>query len=152
MEVVSNKLTIEDIEKKESVNYESNSSSAYPLEVWYRDVRKKRLSDLTDGDIARFVRQKMYLGYIVPEAIKRVLDNPTIGDTYYGEILTSLYQINDTFWEENKNCGREMIMLLDKLLAGNLIAYDFEWSYEDEATEFYAKASSFYEKLKRLEV
>lgn len=72
MEEEKNSITITDIEKIESFEWESSTEEDYPLVNWYKKVRIKMISDLSDEDVIRFIRQKMYEKYMVTEAIKRL--------------------------------------------------------------------------------
>lgn len=120
-------MLIKDLEEKQGI-LEVDLDSTYALPVWYSKVREKRISQLTNGDIARFIRQDLFLEYIIPEAIKRLREDPTIGDLYYGEVISSLYRVEQAFWIDNFNITSELLRILNDLNIGA----DFEWTYDGE--------------------
>lgn len=133
-----------DIEKELNVTYQ-REVEPFGLPLWYDAVREKRINELTDGDIARFIRQNMYLNYIVPEALKRVKISPTIGDLYCGEILQSFAEVNFEFWQSNINILKEVYLLIDKLDRKEFKIH-CDWLYPEEEEEFLNKVKD----LKRL--
>jgi hypothetical protein len=143
MEGYYSNILISDLEKGQGI-IEVDLDSRYALPIWYSKVREKRISQLTDGDIARFIRQDLFLEYIIPEAIKRLREDPTIGDLYYGEVIASLYRVEQAFWIDNFNITSELLKTLIEIN----ISEDFEWTYEGEEQEFYRKVNLLCKKLK----
>lgn len=75
--------------------------------------KRKKLSQLSDGDLARFIRQGMYLEFILHECINRLYKNPYSGEKYDGEILDVLSKkVEDSFWRGNEGLKNYMINLL----------------------------------------
>jgi hypothetical protein len=106
---MKNVLTIEEIENLEGLIFDdSNENLNYSLPLWHKGIRKKKLSELTGGDLARLIRQDMYVKYIIPECIYRLNDDPILGEQYNGELLTALVtKIDKTFWEEHQEYKKE---------------------------------------------
>jgi hypothetical protein len=131
--MINNNLSIEEIEQREGIEVEPIVYIDSSISIWYHEVRKKRLSQLTDGDVARFIRQQVFLKYLVPEAIRRLWENPTIGELYDGEVLKQLSTLNKEFWNNNQELKQELLDLLNSIETKRLIPSDFEWiSNEDE--------------------
>jgi hypothetical protein len=147
MSELQNELTIRDIESMEGIIYEKSISHDDPLTKWYSVVRMKCISQLNEGDLARFIRQALFLKYIVPEALRRLRKEPTLGELYYGEVLAAICMINIDFWYSNKLILKEVRNLLNLLNGKNQTIKDFEWLYEGEELEFYDKIKLFREKL-----
>lgn len=101
-------ITIEEIEIIEGIGYDSKYESQNILPVWYKSIRSKKLSQLSDGDLARFIRQNLYLEHILFECINRLYKNPFSGEKYDGEIIEVLSNIDVSFWEKNGECKRYM--------------------------------------------
>lgn len=151
MENTKNNVIITDIEKNEGIDGEIYVSSDYPLTEWYNVVRNKSISELNDSDISKFLRQSLFLKYIVPEALNRLREDPTIGELYCGEMLTALYKVEDVFWKDNIALLKEAQNLLNELSEDSQVTINFEWLYEGEEREFHDKIKFFGEKLRRIE-
>lgn len=147
-----NDLIISDIERNEGIDYEPKINPDYPLTEWYNIVRDKSISKLNDSDVSIFIRQGLFLKYIVPEALKRLKRDPTIGELYCGEMMTALYKLSDTFWMESKSLLKEVQNLINELSGGSQIIKNIEWLYEGEEQKFHDKIKLFDEKLRRLEL
>lgn len=143
-------LTIIEIEKRENFIYDENTNSELPLPIWYSKVRQKKISELTTYDIIKFINQELYLNYIVPEALKVLMKNPTAGEKYYGQLLAALYNLEIAFWTKNHILAHQLLNFLNELNSGNLIPEDFDWTYEGEKQEFHELAKSLSEKICRL--
>ncbi|MDR3586814.1 MAG: contact-dependent growth inhibition system immunity protein [Desulfosporosinus sp.] len=142
----TSRIKIHDIEIIKGVNVPINSQELSSLEKWYNKVRGKYLFELTDGDVARFIRQNLYLEYLIPEAITRLENSPLAGELYNGEILSMMSNVNSSFWIENIILREKVIALLDK----RFDSYSMEWEYEGEEKEFENSVIVFLDKLKKL--
>ncbi|MFF2910055.1 contact-dependent growth inhibition system immunity protein [Paenibacillus sp. NPDC057934] len=92
-------LTINEISKLEGFTEEFKVDEDVPLSVWYNNIQ--RLSDLSDGDIAKLIRQTMHLRYTIPEAMSRLRENPLAGYLGDGEILEAIAQLDEKEWDDN---------------------------------------------------
>lgn len=142
-------LTIEDIEEKDGITLQSFNDQKYPLDLWYQGVRNSKICELSDTDIARFVRQNLYLIYILPEVLSRISQNPFTGDIYSGELIASLVKIGDDFWFSNTILMKETKDLIDSFNKNQLMN-SFEWLYEGEEDEYLNRVLIIQEKLSRL--
>jgi hypothetical protein len=139
-------ITILDIEKEAGIEgYEVDNESS--LSIWYDSVRNKRINELTDGDIARMVRQNLYLKYAVKEAIKRLRKNPIIGELFDGELLAVISRLDNEFWKQNSELSKEAFELVKLINVRTLIPKDFEWLSEDDEDEFYEYGRVIQEKI-----
>ncbi|HWB06702.1 MAG TPA: contact-dependent growth inhibition system immunity protein [Verrucomicrobiales bacterium] len=91
------RLTFQQLETLCAMQAQGGGDSS--LEEWYASVRTKPFSSLTDGDIARAVRQKLFLEYIVQETIRRLRVDPLAGEKYDGELISALAGLKPAEWE-----------------------------------------------------
>lgn len=106
-------LTLDEIAMKEGFTEPFIVDEEVPLSKWFGRIQNIRLKDLSDGDLAKLLRQDFHLKYTVSEALNRLIQNPFAGDLYDGEILVSMNEIEESFWMENKKlafCTREIIL------------------------------------------
>ncbi len=143
-------LIIKDIEILEGIIYETNPEPDSGLSVWYSEIRNKRLSELTDGDIAKAIRQNLYLIYVVPEANRRLQVNPTIGLLYDGEVINALLGIKKGFWHNNILLNQEIKELLNLITTRQIIPTDFNWLSNEDEHEFYDNVEKLHKKLNDL--
>ncbi len=102
-------MSIEEIEKIEGIVYDSKYENEGTLPAWYKSIRKKKLSQLSDGDLARFIRQGMYLEHILFECVDRLYENPSSGEKYDGELIEALSKnVDKSFWKKNEECKKLM--------------------------------------------
>ncbi len=125
-------ITIRDIEKLEGIEYNGYDFES-SLTVWYDKVRTKKLIELIDGDIARFIRQRIFLDYIVCEALDRIKLDPLIGEMFEGEVLINLAEIESDFWENNREVSN-----IAKTILGNIDikkSESYEFLFEKDIIE-----------------
>lgn len=102
-------ISIEEIEIIEGIVYDSKYENQYSLPAWYKSIRNKNLSQLSDGNLARLIRQGMYLKHILFECIDRLYKDPFRGEKYYGELIEVLSKnIDVSFWKENEECKKHL--------------------------------------------
>ncbi|MBP1967148.1 contact-dependent growth inhibition system immunity protein [Paenibacillus aceris] len=76
-------------------------------------LRRKALKDFTNDDLTRMILQKFALNYLVPIAIKRLVENPLNSGNYYtGDLLCSLLKVNQDFWKENLELKEEFDLIV----------------------------------------
>ena len=107
-------LKVKDIELLNGIVYENTLDKQESLPQWYKKIRRKKLSQLSDGDLARFIRQGMYLDYIIHECINRLYKNLFIGEKYDCEVIITLSNYVDySFWKEKQECKKRMTCFLN---------------------------------------
>lgn len=140
-------LTLKEIELSEGIKKEPKVESDSGLSIWYNEIRDKKVSELTDGDIAKLIRQKIFLKHIVPETIKRLSINPTIGSMYDGEVLNAISGIKSDFWANSTTLRDETTKLVELIIVKKLVPNDFEWITEEDEQEFYENAATLKRNL-----
>ena len=71
------------------------------LEEWYESIRDTPIEEFEDDDLCRAVRQQIFLSFLLPIAVSRLKNDPTIGGIYDGELLVSFRSLPPSFWKEN---------------------------------------------------
>jgi hypothetical protein len=72
-------------------------------------LRKKALKALTTEDIRLMVGQNIGLNYLIPEAINKLRENAlTAGDYYEGDLLETVLNINNNFWNINSELSNQL--------------------------------------------
>lgn len=140
-------LSLKEIEKIEGIQRQTKVDPDSGLSIWYNEIRDIKISELTDGDIAKLIRQKIFLEHIVPEAIKRLNINATIGSMYDGEVLNAVASIKSSFWASNNKLLEVAKKLTELILSKSLIPIDFEWLTREDELEFYEYAISLKRNL-----
>ena len=131
----SKDITLAELEEVEG-SPRNSTNEEDGLTKWYNKIRQKRLSELSDGDIARAIRQKIFLTHTVPEAIRRLMINPVLGDLYDGEVMTALAEIDEDFWISDSRRS-EAKPLIELIKSGNFLTSDYQWTFEDDEENFY---------------
>ncbi|WP_411346087.1 contact-dependent growth inhibition system immunity protein [Paenibacillus sp. WLX1005] len=94
-----NELTISEISRMKGLP-DDEPDKRIPLSVWIHDIRNIPLKQLTDGDIAKLIRQTIFLSYIVPIAYNRINNNPLAGSLGDGEVIESFQLISVEEWKK----------------------------------------------------
>jgi hypothetical protein len=128
-------MTILDIRSLEGYLEEPEIIEGAPLSKWYKGIVKKRLRDLTDGDIATLIRQQKHLAYVVPYALTRLQEDPIIGDLYTSEVLTSLLAIEQDFWKANISLKAKVMEFIDGLDKSHFSDIN-EWLFTEDKDDF----------------
>lgn len=102
------RLTFQQLETFCGIPQRADGTAA-ALDEWYASVRAKPLSSLTDGDMARAVRQKLFLQYSVQETIRRLRLDPLAGDKYDGELMGAFGELASADW---RGLGPEVLGLV----------------------------------------
>jgi hypothetical protein len=85
------------------------------LDEWYASVRDTPLDVLSVGDLARAIRQKLFLETVVSVALARLLTDPCAGDLYDGELLVSLRNVPADLWASRTDLREGVASVLAKL-------------------------------------
>ncbi|MDU0206384.1 contact-dependent growth inhibition system immunity protein [Paenibacillus sp. MAH-36] len=82
-------------------------------------LRRKPLKDFSNDDLTRMILQNKSLNYLVPIAMKRLVENPLNSGNYYrGDLLCSVLKVKKNFWKENPELQEEFDgIVLDVVLA-----------------------------------
>lgn len=82
--------------------------SEWPLEIWYEEVRNIPIADLASGDVAKAIRQNVWLEQILPRAVEILKSDPAAGDKYEGELVVALSSVPPAFWKSNTGLSRDV--------------------------------------------
>ena len=100
------KITFRDIERQLGIADEPRVPRE-SLEVWYESVRVTPIVDFGVEDV--------YPEYVVPEAIRRLQNDPRAGEKYDGELLVALGSIPCNYWAKNGEQSRILRGILNTL-------------------------------------
>ena len=102
----------------------------YPLQKWYNQLIDKTPSEITVADITRMIRQKQFINLAMLKAIKFLQDDVFIGETYDGEMLEKISEMDSSFLISYAD---ELHNIIKNALDKSII---HEWSYDGEEDEF----------------
>lgn len=102
----------------------------YPLQKWYNQLINKSISELTVADVLRMIRQKEFVSLALSKAIDFLKNNIFIGESYEGEILERISELDISFLEIHSN---DLKIILSDALEKSAM---HEWSYDGEGEEF----------------
>ncbi|MGC5326552.1 contact-dependent growth inhibition system immunity protein [Brevibacillus sp. SYSU BS000544] len=140
-------LTLDEIAIKEGFTSPFIVDEKVPLSKWFGSVLDVKLKDLSDGDIARLIRQKFHLTYIIPEALYRLYQNPLAGDLYDAEILISMNEVKDQFWKDHNNLTSDVRDYLININEEDSKIKNIKIITEEEPEEILGKIQQFEKKL-----
>ncbi|MBD5463346.1 MAG: hypothetical protein HDR24_09870 [Lachnospiraceae bacterium] len=136
---------IEDKRKiKELYNceYIVSDEELYPLQKWYNKLIDKTINEITIADVLRMIRQKEFCHLAMAKAVEFLQDNVFAGETYDGELLENISEMNTSFLTIYSG---ELKSLLKDVLEKSEI---HEWLYEREKEEFEDIVDSVLKKIK----
>jgi contact-dependent growth inhibition (CDI) system CdiI-like immunity protein len=112
----------------------------WPLEIWYDEVCNTPVPSLSDRDLARAIRQQLWLDEAVPEGLRRCEANPECGELYDGEMLKALLMLGEKFWPAHAGMHAQ----LERCAAARIQAIEPEMGSlgENERTEIEAFLSA----------
>lgn len=108
-------------------NYEANNHSS--LDEWFSDILDVPLENLSVGDLARAIRQDLFLAEILPKAEIILKQDPLAGEDYDGQLISSIATLTSYEITEILPSLREIadfLKQLDKTNFDNKIAMDIE--------------------------
>ena len=80
-------------------------------------LRRLPLKDFTDFDLARMVRQKIDLDWLVPISLVRLLDEPFAGELYDGELISAVLTLPAAFWQGHSDLTRSLELVVKNAFA-----------------------------------
>lgn len=102
----------------------------YPLQKWYNQLIDKTPSEITVADVLRMIRQKQFINLAMSKAIKLLQDDAFIGETYDGEMLEKISEMDSLFL---MSYADDLHNIIKNALEKSVI---HEWSYDGEEDEF----------------
>lgn len=103
-----------------------------PLDQWFFQMVQKRVDGLSIEDMARMLRQEVYLDIAIPCVWNKLLSDPFCGEMYEGELLASLTEILLNHPQERRLSlyrtfiGESAQQIIDHEWADNSSRADFE--------------------------
>lgn len=73
-------------------NYEPNSRSS--LDEWFSSILDVPIDELEVGDVARAIRQGIFLAEVLPKAEVILRKDPLAGEDYDGQLISSIASLN----------------------------------------------------------
>lgn len=113
----------------------------YPLQKWYNQLIDKTPSEITVADVLRMIRQKQFINLAMSKAIKFLQDDVFIGETYDGEMLEKISEMDSSCLMPYADDLRNIIK---NALEKSVI---HEWSYDGEEDDFKKIVSVIAKKL-----
>lgn len=147
------KLTLEDIEKMKGFDYaevNDEASGQYPLPQWYNRIRHKKLADLSVSDLARGLRQDIFLDYLGWEILYRLNNDILLGYFRAGELLTGIGLLQK-HWEQDAALKEEVRKLMSKVFQKNLLVKAVK-SNKISVDEYQYMLDSLYPLIQELEI
>ena len=102
----------------------------YPLQKWYNQLIDKTLSEITVADVLRMIRQKQFINLAMSKAIKFLQDDVFIGESYDGEMLEKISEMDSSFLMPYTE---DLKSITKNALEKSVI---HEWLYDGEKDEF----------------
>ena len=113
----------------------------YPLQKWYNQLIDKTISEITVADVLRMIRQKQFINLAMSKAIKFLQDNVFIGESYDGEMLEKISEMDSSFLI---SYTVDLKNIIKNALEKSVI---HEWSYDGEENEFSEIVNAIEKKL-----
>lgn len=102
-----------------------------PLDQWFSQVVLKQVDGLLVGEIARMLRQGVFLDIAVPCAWNELLNDPFCGEMYEGELLASLtVALSDHQQERRLSLYRVFIGEVERQIEAH------EWADDGDRADF----------------
>lgn len=106
-------ITLRSLLNKKNIEYKKQNMSY--LDEWFNEIIDVPLSKLLVGDIARLIRQQAFICEILPYALNILSSDPLAGDSYDGQLISSLATLTKG---DIKKCSfnfNEINMIINKI-------------------------------------
>ena len=101
-----------------------------PLVIWHNQVIEKKVDELTVSDVARCIRQNLFLESAYEMLLVYLLQNPYVGDMYDGELMEKASQIDHDFILNHKK------VILEIIEKSKQFTDSYDWNCDEDKTEF----------------
>lgn len=111
------------------------NASLSSLGTWYAELLDKHLSELSNFDIIRCIRQKVFIEEVIQECMERMSTQGTLlySDDDCIELVEKIASVDTTILSQYKN---QLEVIFDNMNSQNLIDKYEIWLYEEEKDEF----------------
>lgn len=98
--------------------------------IWYNHVIDKTVAELTVADVARCIRQRLFVEEAYELLLAYLLHNPHEGDIYEGELMDKTTEVDDALITKYKATIVEIIDSAEKYIN------EHEWVCEEDKAEY----------------
>lgn len=106
-------MTLRTLLNQKNIEYKKQNQSY--LDEWFDEIIDIPLSKLLVGDIARLIRQHVFIDEILPYALTILSSDPLAGDSYDGQLISSLATLNKGDIEKCSFDFSEISEILNKI-------------------------------------
>lgn len=118
----------------------------YPLQKWYNQLIDKTIHEITVPDVLRMIRQKQLIDLAMSKAINLLKDDVFAGESYDGELLEKVSELDGSFLVSYADDLRNIIRnALEKCAL-------HEWAYDGEEDELKQSLHLIEKKIIRFQV
>ena len=110
--------------------YEASEEELYPLQKWYNQLLDKTIEEISPGDVAKMLRQRVGPDLAMTKAIEELRRNPFAGELYEGEILAAIAGMEAAITASHKTELQTVLKDAKERTAAH------EWTYDGEEGEF----------------
>ncbi len=100
------------------------------LVIWHNQVIEKKVDELSISDVARCIRQNLFLESAYEMLLVYLLHNPYAGDVYEGELMDKAGEIDHDYLIKHKETILEIIENAKSFIA------KYDWQCDEDKTEF----------------
>ena len=111
-------ITFRTVAQQSGIGIEEPFHLEYPLQAWFASVYDKPLDSLSEGDLARAIRQQLFLEYVVPICLQLLSKDPLAGEYYEGELLQALQSVPSKYWLQHVHM-RQLLQGIVKTVYNN---------------------------------
>ena len=101
------------------------------LELWYNELLKKSIRELSILDISRMLRQNVLLPLALSKAMERLIKNPMDGEMYDGDLLKQVVNAM-----KNHGVAVEKQAAEEFIIITNIEKNAYEWEFEEDKAEY----------------
>ena len=113
-----------------------------PLVIWHNRVIEKNVDELTVEDVARCIRQNIFMDSAVEMMLVYLLHNPYEGDAFGGELMEKAGEIDLKYIEKYKGTISEIIEKAYRFIKTN------EWESKEDKLEYKEAVDKLHERVK----
>ena len=101
-----------------------------PLVQWYNAVIEKHVDELTISDVARCIRQNIFIESAYEVLLAYLLQNPYEGDVYEGELMDKAGKVDKNIIIKYKETILEIINIAQEFIK------TYDWICEEDKEEY----------------
>lgn len=106
-------MRLRDFFKEKNIEYKKQNTSY--LDEWFNEIIDIPLSELSVGDISRLIRQQVFICEILPYALNILSLDPLAGDSYDGQLISSLATLRKSDIEKCPFSFNEIKIIINQI-------------------------------------